>query len=161
MANVEKIQELIDVLEWEAEHDRLDMATWATTDGRMVTKDSDCGFTACAAGWTLLLEGFSTRSTVGYLTFWNEDERLNTHAMIGNRAAEILGIAPAFDGRAYPNEHHIFFQTEYDNSVVIEGFKHLLKGDSMDEVHYDVFEPADHRDDCQCDDCQFDEDDDF
>jgi hypothetical protein len=143
MANSQKIHELINTIQ--LNEDQLYMGAWIST-----TKDDDipkldCGFVACAAGWTLINEG--------YTPVWNERWAdwefmgpgpeaviVPNGDKVGIVAAEILDIE-------YPEGPHLFGCTNWHVDQVTTALKFLAEGYTMEHALF-VVNGTENYDDC-------------
>ena len=166
MADVRKIQKLIDRIEEEAQKDKFYMGSWASVsdkganllealaeDGAVEPIFYDdkmfvpleinlCGFAACAAGWALIEEGYTPvyNAYDDQVDFVKDDDHVCNGDSVGTRAAEILGIEDPYE---FGHNNHIFTKTSWPTSMVCEGLRWLAKGESMD----DALEIAEYSDD--------------
>lgn len=142
MPNVEKLELLADVIEWAEEAGHWNMGTWGTeyTDQsnnmEKLAPYQECGFAACAAGWTLLIDGWELYDDSHY----RKDEReLVTEFQIGVEAAEILDIEQPWveDWRdsLVAVDSHLFFWTSLPTYQIVDAVKHLAKGDDMADAY--------------------------
>lgn len=144
MANTEKLEQLANVIELADSTGQWSMGSWGSfmeeRENSMpgIVPQQECGFAACAAGWTLLLDGWE-------LTFRDKYQKgdvvLENEYELADMAAEILEIESPWIRNEWNNQivsqdEHLFFWTSMNTWQIVEAVKLLAKGEEMEQVRY-------------------------